>query len=245
MGRSTTGRRLNGKALGDAGVAVTRIGGKATMSSIIRTMALVGALTTAACGATTPDPAPTTAPPPTPTTAPTAPAEVNPSSFGTLPVGQELDVRLQSGLSSETAVAEQRFEATTVVDLTQDGRVLVPAGSVVRGVVSAVKRPGRIDREGSLTLSFDRIVVRGREHPIRAMATQVFESGGIREEVGTVGAGAGVGGVVGGIIGGVQGAILGAVIGAGGAIAATEGKDIHLPAGSIVRIRLDSAARVS
>jgi hypothetical protein len=38
------------------------------------------------------------------------------------------------------------------------------------------------------------------------MATQVFQSGGIREEAGTLGAGAGIGGIVGGIIGGVQGA---------------------------------------
>ena len=76
--------------------------------------------------------------------------------------------------------------------------------------------------------------------PIRATATQVFESGGIREEVGTAGVGAGVGGLVGGILGGLKGAILGAVIGAGGAIAATDGKDINLPAGTIVRIRMDS-----
>jgi len=161
-----------------------------------------------------------------------------------IPVGQELDVRLQSSLSSETSTVEQRFEATTLVDLMQDGRVLAPAGSIVRGVVSGVKRPGRIERAGSLTLSFDQIVVRGREIPMRAMATQVFESGGIREETGTIGAGAGVGGVVGGILGGVKGAILGAVIGAGGAIAATEGKDVHLPAGSIIRIRFDTAVNV-
>jgi hypothetical protein len=157
-----------------------------------------------------------------------------------VPVGQEIDVRLQSSLSSETSQTEQRFEATTVVDLMQNGRVLIPGGSTVQGVVSSVKRPGRIDREGSLTLSFDRIRVRGREYAIRAMATQVFESGGIREEVGEIGAGAGVGGVIGGIIGGVKGAVLGAVIGAGGVIAATEGKDVHLPAGSIIRIRLDT-----
>lgn len=81
-------------------------------------------------------------------------------------------------------------------------------------------------------------------YTIRGMATQVFESGGIREEAGTVGAGAGVGGVVGGILGGVKGAIIGAVIGAGGAIAATEGKDVHLPTGSIIRIRLDTAVDV-
>lgn len=76
------------------------------------------------------------------------------------------------------------------------------------------------------------------------MATDVFESGGIREEAATVGAGAGIGGVIGGLIGGVKGAILGAVIGAGGVIAATEGKDVHLPAGSLIRIRFDSAVDV-
>jgi hypothetical protein len=162
-----------------------------------------------------------------------------------IPVGQELDVRLQNTLSSETSTVEQRFEATTAVDLMQDGRVLVPAGSIVRGVVSDVKRPGRVDRVGSLTLSFDRMTVRGREYTIRGMATNVFESRGIRDEVGTAGAGAGVGGVIGGLIGGLKGAVLGAVIGAGGAIAATEGKDVHLPAGSIIRIRLDSAVNVN
>jgi hypothetical protein len=170
---------------------------------------------------------------------------VNPSDRGVIPVAQELDVRLQSSLSSETATVEQRFEATTVVDVMQDGRVLIPAGSVVHGVVSDVKRPGRVDRVGSLTLSFDRMTVRGRDYPIRALATQVFESEGIREEVGTVGAGAGVGGILGGILGGVKGAVLGAVIGAGGAIAATEGKDVHLPAGTIVRIRLDTPVSIN
>ena len=153
-------------------------------------------------------------------------------------------MRLQTTLSSETATAEQRFEATTAVDLTQNGQVLIPAGSVVRGVVTAVERPGRLERVGRLSLSFDQITVRGRVHPIRGMATQVFESGGIREEAGTAGVGAGVGGVIGGVLGGVKGAILGAVIGAGGAIAATDGKDINLPAGSIVRVRLESAANV-
>jgi hypothetical protein len=79
---------------------------------------------------------------------------------------------------------------------------------------------------------------------MRGMATQIFESGGIREEAGTAGVGAGAGAVLGGLIGGVKGAVLGAVIGAGGAIAATEGKDVHLPAGSIIRVRMDSAVRV-
>lgn len=214
----------------------------------VRACALAAAVAAIGCGATTRQ-APATSPQPVPTTqttttAPSGPVQVNDSTPGSLAVGQELDVRLQSALSSETSTVEQRFEATTAVDLMQDGRVMVPAGSVVRGVVSDVKPSGRIDRVGSLTLSFDQMVVRGRTIPIRGMATQVFESRGIRDEVGTAGAGAGVGGVIGGLLGGVKGAILGAVIGAGGAIAATDGKDVHLPAGSIVRVRLDSRANV-
>jgi hypothetical protein len=155
-----------------------------------------------------------------------------------------MDVRLQTELSSATATAEQRFEATTAVDLEQNGRVLVPAGSTVRGVVSSVNPAGRIDRSGSMTLAFDRITVSGREYPIRAMATQAFESGGIREEAGTVGTAGAVGAIVGGIIGGLKGALIGAVVGSGGVIAATEGKDVELPAGTIIRIRLDSAVRI-
>ena len=201
---------------------------------VIHVLGLAAALAAFGCGATTRSTTPATAPPPA------GPTQVNPSQSGVIPLGQELDVRLQSSLSSETATVEQRFEATTMVDLIQDGRTLIPAGSVVRGVVTDVKRPGRLERTGSLTLSFDQIEVRGRQYPIRGMATQVFESGGIREEAGTVGVGAGVGGIIGGILGGVKGAVLGAVIGAGGAVAATEGKDIHLPAGSIIRIRFDS-----
>lgn len=177
--------------------------------------------------------------------APHEPEIVSGERRGSIPVGQELDVRLRNSLSSETARVEQRFEATTVVDLLQDGRVLVPAGSVVEGVVADVDRAGRLDRDGSLTLTFDRMRVRGVEHDINATATRVFESRGIRDDAGKAGIGAGVGGVVGGLIGGVKGAILGAVIGAGGVIAATDGKDISLPAGSIVRIRMDSPLRVA
>jgi hypothetical protein len=175
-----------------------------------------------------------------PTTAPVEPVDVSQSRPGTVPTGTEVDVRLQSSLSSATATVEQRFEATTVVDIRQGGRVLVPAGSIVRGVVSGVDKAGRVDRTGKLTLSFDQITVRGRDVPIRATATQVFRSGGIKEEAPTAGVGAGAGAIVGGILGGVQGAVLGAVIGAGGAIAATEGKDVELSAGTIVRLRLDT-----
>lgn len=215
------------------------------MSRFARAAVALGLIACAGCATTTADRGPTGEPySPPASTAPTEPTTVNNQNPGTIPVGQELDVRLQSPLSSETARVEQRFEATTAVDLLQNDRVLVPAGSVVRGVVSSVDKADRMDRAGRLTLAFDQMTVNGRDIPIRATATQVFESAGIREEVGTAGAGAGIGGIVGGIIGGLKGAVIGAVIGAGGAIVATEGKDIDLPQGTILRIRMDSPAEI-
>ena len=157
-----------------------------------------------------------------------------------VPVGTEIDVRLQSALSSNTAQVEDRFEATTVLNLDNAERILIPAGSVLRGIVGSVDRAGRIDRTGRLTLSFDQITIRGRIYPIRATVLQALESEGIRGEVGRIGAGAGIGAVLGGILGGVKGVLTGILVGAGGVIAATEGEDVVLPAGTILRIRLDT-----
>jgi hypothetical protein len=157
-----------------------------------------------------------------------------------IPVGQEIDVRLQSELTSDTAQVEDRFEATTVVDLYEGNRTLIPAGSTMRGIISSVNRASRTDRKGSLTVSFDQVTVNGRAYPMRGTVTQALESEGIRGEAGRIGAGSAIGAIIGGIIGGVKGALVGVLIGGGGTIAATEGKDVTLPAGTILRVRLDS-----
>ena len=162
-----------------------------------------------------------------------------------IPVGTELDVRLQQSLSSATAAVEDRFEATTLVDLKDGDRTMIPAGSVLRGVVSSVTKTSRLERKGSLTLAFDQVRVNGREYPIRATVTQAIESEGIKGEAGKIGAGAGVGMIIGGILGGVKGALAGILIGGGGTIAATEGKDVELPAGTVLRVRIDSGLNLN
>ena len=156
-----------------------------------------------------------------------------------IPVGQELDVRLQTELSSATAQVEDRFEATTVVDVYRGDEILIPAGSVLRGVVRTVDKATRTDRKGALTVSFDQITSRGRVYPMRGTVVQALESEGIKGEAARIGAGSAVGAIIGGIIGGVKGALLGVLIGGGGTIAATEGKDVTLPVGTILRVRLD------
>jgi len=163
-----------------------------------------------------------------------------------IPVGTEFDVRLQTSLSSKTAQVEDRFEATTMVDLLDErGRVLVPSGSVMRGVVSSVNKATRMDRKGSLTVAFDQVTINGRAHPMRATVTQALESEGIKGEAGKIGIGAGAGAILGAILGGAKGALAGILIGGGGTIAATEGKDVELPVGTTLRVRLDSPLTLS
>ena len=161
-----------------------------------------------------------------------------------IPEGQEIDVRLQTRLSSDDAQVEDRFQAETLVDLYRGNDVLIPAGSVLRGVVRTVQRASRTDRKGEMTVSFDQITVRGRTYPMRGTVSQAIESDGVKGEAARIGAGASVGAIIGGIVGGVKGALLGVLIGGGGTIAATEGKDVTLEPGTILRVRLDTPPAV-
>ena len=157
-----------------------------------------------------------------------------------IPSGTEVDVRLQTRLSSKDAMVEDRVEATTLVDLYQGNDLLVPAGSLMVGQVTAVDKATRTDRKGSITVAFNRLTVNGRTHDIRGSVTQALESGGLKGEAGRIGAGAGVGAIIGGILGGVKGAIAGVLIGGGGVLVATEGKDVELDPGTVLRVRFDS-----
>jgi hypothetical protein len=171
-------------------------------------------------------------------------SERSSSGSSVIPVGQELDVRLQDTLSSSSNEVEDRFIATTVVDLRIDERTIIPAGSEVRGVVSSVNRAGRFDRKASLGVTFDQITIDGRTYPMRGTVTQALEGEGYRGDAAKIGTGAGVGAIIGGILGGFKGALAGILIGGGGVVAATEGKEVELPAGTILRVSLDSPPAV-
>jgi hypothetical protein len=162
-----------------------------------------------------------------------------------IPVGTEIDVRIQSPLNSGTNQVEDRFEATTLVDVGVNSRVVVPAGSVMRGVVTAVEPATRTNRTARLTVSFDQVTVNGTPYAIRGTVTQAIEGEGIKGETARIGAGAGVGAIIGGILGGFKGALAGILIGGGGTIAATEGKEVQIPQGTVLRVRLDSPAYIA
>ena len=156
--------------------------------------------------------APRSAPAPVHDTAPAARSTTTTTATARsleIPVGTEIDVRLQNTLNSGTAQVEDRFEGTTVGDVSVDGRVAIPSGAVVRGVVTAVEPGTRTNRTAKMTVSFDQVTVNGRSYPIRGTVTQAIEGEGIRGEAGRTAAGAGVGAIIGGILGGFKGALAG------------------------------------
>ena len=171
------------------------------------------------------------------------PVADEPLSATEIPVGTEFDVRLQSRLNSGTARVEDRFDATTIVPYERNGRMLVPAGSVLRGVVNSVTPASRgVNRKGELTLVFDRFSIDGRTYSVRATVLQALQG---ESDTGRVVAGAGVGAILGAILGGTRGALTGILIGGGGTVAATEGNEVDLAPGTVLRVRLDAPLDVA
>lgn len=164
----------------------------------------------------------------------------SPSRGRVIPINTELDVRVQTPLNSGTAKVEQRVEATTMVNLYRDNDLIVPAGSLLVGHVAAVSPATRTDRKGSIALQFTRLTVDGRALDVRVSVLQALESEGVKGEAGRIGAGAGVGAILGGILGGVKGAVTGILIGGGGVLVATEGKELDVPIGTVLRVRFDT-----
>ena len=173
-----------------------------------------------------------------------APPASTAAAVDEIPVGTEIDVRLLDPLSSGRNQVEDRFRATTVVDLRMGDRVMIPAGSEMRGVITSLEKAGRVDRKGNMTLAFDQITVDGTRYPMHGTVTKAFE-GEMKGEVGKLGVGAAAGAIIGGIVGGAKGAVAGVLIGGGGVAAATPGTEAELAPGTILRVRLDQPPPVA
>ena len=160
-----------------------------------------------------------------------------------MPAGTELDVRLLKRLNSGKVSVEDRFEATTVNAFMVGSRTVIPAGSVMRGSVSSVQPATRTNRTAHMTLAFDQITVTGHIYPMRGTLREVKGSG-VKGEAAKIGAGAAVGAVLGGILGGAKGAIAGLGVGGGGILVATEGKEIDMPEGTVLRVKIETPLQI-
>jgi hypothetical protein len=160
--------------------------------------------------------------------------------------GTEVAVLTNERIDARDAVEGQTFSAQIANDVPgSDGSVAIPRGSDVRLVVR------RLSGNGDITLDVLSISVGGRRYRV---STEDAELSNQRDGVGAnkrtgefVGGGAGIGAIIGAIAGGGRGAAVGAVAGAAagaGTQIVTQGREVHVPAESVIRFRLDRPLRL-
>lgn len=190
-----------------------------------------------------PTPRPVVRPPASAPSPAPAPA---PARSGSLSSGSSFTASAIDSVHSHYSQVGDQVRVRVSNDVTgANGRVVIPAGSVVTLTIADIGQAKNRGEKGTLVMSARSIEINGSSYPISASATDyVYEmkarNVGV-EEVAKTGAGAAAGAIVGRVIGGKTGTIIGAVGGAaaGGAIAAkSANRDIIVHAGNSVTLTL-------
>ncbi len=91
------------------------------------------------------------------------------SSRLALPDGTSATLELRTVISTHTAFVGEQFYCTTVSPLVEVNRVIVPAGSFVRGQITHVERPRKIKGHTRIALRFDSLILpNGTTKPLLA-----------------------------------------------------------------------------
>jgi hypothetical protein len=165
----------------------------------------------------------------------------------TVPEGATLPLALQTAISSATNRSGDLVVATLAEAVRVGEKVVVPAGSEVRGRVTAAVPSGRVKGLARLAFDFDTLVVDGQEHSIGTSAIDITGGNRHKRDAGIIGIGVGAGAIAGGIADGKKGAGLGALIGGAagtGVVLTNKGREVVLGTGTRVTVRLTREARL-
>jgi hypothetical protein len=189
-------------------------------------------------------------PPPAPSAEPAAPAAaVIPTR--TVAAGTKIAVRTAERIDAGTAESGQTYPVVIVDDVMgSDGGLAIPKGADATLVVREAVAQGKVKGRSEIALDLASVTIRGRRY--RLETQDIVEQG--RQGVGKnkrsaefIGGGAALGAIIGGIAGGGKGAAIGAAAGAGGgagAQALTRGKNVSVPAESVLNFELEAPVQI-
>jgi hypothetical protein len=175
----------------------------------------------------------------------------------TVPSGTKVLLMLKNSVSSRNAKPGDGVFLESTFPVVENGRVVIPAGTFVQGVVDSVKRSGRVKGRAELLLHFTTLVypngytvtmpgslessdssdsqkVKDKEGTLRA-------DGNKGRDAGTVATTTGTGVLIGGLSRGVKGGLIGGGIGAAVGVATamlTRGDEVRIESGSSVEMIL-------
>jgi hypothetical protein len=159
----------------------------------------------------------------------------------TVPAGTLLPVDLETAVSSVSSNVEDPVRGTLRRAVLVDGYEALPAGSTLSGVVTSAQRSGRVKGRAHVAFRFNTLRARDERIDVRTGVIGRAAPGTKKEDVAKIGIGAGAGAVIGGVIGGGSGAAKGAAIGGAGGtgvVLATRGKEVSLPSGADLSVKL-------
>jgi hypothetical protein len=183
-----------------------------------------------------------------PAAVPTPAPEPSRPAFEEITVAENgvIGISLDTPLSSETAKVEDRVRARVVRDVAVEGRVAVPAGSTLEGIVTAVERGGRFRERARLGIRFTSVVL-ADDTRIDVETETIYRVGEAPggEATAKIGTGAVIGSILGAVIGGKKGAAIGGTAGAAGGTAtvmASGPNHVTLASGTPLTVRLTESA---
>lgn len=177
----------------------------------------------------------------------------------TVDSGTILRARMNSTISSKTAVAGSTFTATVTEPVyASNGSIVIPTGSIVTGRVDQVTKAAKGGKPGSIEASFTSVrLPNGRIRAINGSLTDLDSKSAKSDNEGSASGdkmkhrkvifigGGGVGGaVIGGAIGGGKGALIGGIVGAVGGLITenqTKGEEATVKNGTEFGVYLNQA----
>jgi hypothetical protein len=173
-----------------------------------------------------------------------------PGPANTLPEGTVFRVSMLQDIDSYAVTPNTPFSAKVTLDITRNGKVVVPVGSELHGRVVYATSSSRLHGGSVLHLRADEFVLPdGTRYHVHAQVIDtmgsdtntkgegnIVPSAQVKRNLAVLGAGAGGGAIVGAAIGGGVGAIVGSAIGAGAATThwLLVQRSANLPASSIL-----------
>ncbi len=178
----------------------------------------------------------------------------------TLAAGTRIAVVLKHAISTRSARENDPVYAETAFPVVSNGRIVIPVGTYVQGVIRRSQRPGRVKGRGELLIHFDTLIfpsgytlllpgaidsVPGADKTeMKDRKEGSMESQGTKgKDAGTVAATAGAGAALGAVVAGnAKGAGIGGLAGAGVGLATvllTRGPDVRIESGTLVDMVLE------
>jgi hypothetical protein len=161
------------------------------------------------------------------------------------PAGTELVVRTAETIDSRNSGPDQTFAAIFEQDvMNAAGQVIIPERSSAQLMVRQISSGGTTGSP-EMVLDIQSITVNGRRYLVSTTDLARDSDTGIGKNKRTaeaIGGGAAIGTLIGAIVGGGKGAAIGAVIGAAGGAGAqvlTRGREVRVPAETVLNFRLD------